>query len=166
MADDIEVFFECVICHGEQERERRSDGSSICAHERCKREYAKRRRDGTNSGDQPPLVEKALAAPPKKCRKIKDVLGVSLCLTSELSSDEKRTGRTFSNDDIQCEVRGGFGDARDKVEDLIPDTRWVKLSDLVDAMDKGQLKKLFTFAGQLKSLLERAEEGHREAQDD
>ena len=62
-------------------------------------------------------------------------------------------------------MRGGFGGARDKAEDLIPDTRWVTLDDLVAAMDKRSLKKLFTFAEQLKGVLEAAEERLREGEE-
>ena len=87
---------------------------------------------------------------------------MSLCLTSEMTGEEKRTGRKNGDDDIQCQVRGGFGVARDKAEDLIPDTRWVKLDELVDAMDRAQLNKLFKFASQLEGLLQRAEERLRE----
>ena len=39
-----------------------------------------------------------------------------------MTSEEKRLGRKNGDDDIQCEVRGGFGGARDKAEDLIPDS--------------------------------------------
>ena len=117
---------DCAVCHGDRRRARRSEGSAICRHEGCKTEYAKRRRDGNA---ELPLAEKLPKAPRHECRKIKDVLGVSLCLTSEMTSEEKRIGRRNGDDDIQCEVRGGFGGVRDKVEDLIPDTRWVKLDD-------------------------------------
>ena len=153
---------ECVVCHGARGRARRSEGSNICLHDGCKREYAKRRRDD-NGGDT--LPQPLAPAPRHTCRKIKDVLGVSLCLTSEMSSEERRVGRNNGDDDIQCEVRGGFGGARDKTEDLIPDTRWVKLDELVDAMTHDQLKKLFTFASQLKGVLERAERSLRESEE-
>jgi len=152
---------DCVVCHGERGRARRSDGSATCLHDGCKRDYAKRRRGSNDDGDNL-LAEKLPKEPRHECRKIKDVLGVSLCLTSGMASEERRIGRKHGDDDIQCEVRGGFGGARDKVEDLIPDTRWVKLVELVDAMDHSQLKKLFTFARQLEGLLERAEENLRE----
>ena len=112
------------------------------------------------------MLQQTPAAPATKCRKIKDVLGVSLCLVSEMSSEERRVGRKNGDDDIHCEVRGGFGSAGDKAEDLIPDTRWVKLDELVDAMDKRALKKLFLFAGQLKGVLEAAEERLREDADE
>jgi hypothetical protein len=91
---------------------------------------------------------------------------VSLCLTSDMTGEDKRIGRKNGDDDIQCQVRGGFGGAHDKVEDLVPDTRWVKLDELVDAMDHAQLKKLFIFARQLEGLLERAEERLREGEDE
>ena len=117
---------DCVVCHGERGRARRSDGSATCLHDGCKRDYAKRRRGSNDDGDNL-LAEKLPKEPRHECRKIKDVLGVSLCLTSGMASEERRIGRKHGDDDIQCEVRGGFGGARDKVEDLIPDTRWVKL---------------------------------------
>ena len=152
---------DCIECHGASGRARRSEGSAICPFDGCKRKYAKRRR-GSNGDGELPLVEMPPKVPRHECRKIKDVLGVSLCLTSEMTSEEKRLGRKNGDDDMQCEVRGGFGGARDKAEDLIPDTRWVKLVDLVDAMDQTQLKKLFMFARQLEGLLQRAEENLRE----
>ena len=164
MADEEEPFTDCVECHGDRGRARRSEGSAICAFEGCKRSYTKRRRGSNNGGDA--LLLPPPPAPRHKCRKIKDVLGVSLCLTSEMSSEEKRIGRKCGDDDIQCEVRGGFGGARDKAEDLIPDTRWVKLDELVEAMDHSQVKKLFTFARQLEGLLQRAEERLREDEDE
>ena len=40
-----------------------------------------------------PVPQQMPVAPPVKCRKIKDVLGASMVLVSELSSDEKRVGR-------------------------------------------------------------------------
>ena len=75
---------------------------------------------------------------------------------------EARIGRKYGDDDIHCEVRGGFGGAHDRAGDLIPDTCWVRLDELVDAFDHSQLKKLFTFAKQLNSVLERAQERLRE----
>jgi len=165
MSDEEDPFVDCVVCHGDRGRARRSDGSAICLFDGCKKEYAKRRRGSNNYGDT--LLAEALPkAPRHECRKIKDVLGVSLCLTSEMSNEEKRIGRKCGDDDIQCEVRGGFGGARDKAEDLIPDTRWVKLDELVVAMDRSQLKKLFIFARQLEGVLERAEERLREDEDE
>ena len=158
-----EVFWDCVVCHGDNGRARRSDGSAICLHDGCKKEYAKRRKGNDGGIALPPPPR---PAPRHECRKIKDVLGVSMCLTSEMSSEEKRIGRNIGDDDIQCEVRGGFGGPRDKAEDLIPDTRWVKLEALVDAMDKAQLKKLFSFAAQLKGVLDHAEKRLREDKDE
>ena len=154
---------DCVECFGANGRARRSDGSATCLHDKCKRDYAKRRRDSSNDGD---ICSPVAKLPRHKCRKIKDVLGVSLCLTSEMTGEEKRIGRKSGDDDIQCQVRGGFGGARDKLEDLIPDTRWVKLDELVDAMDHAQLKKLFTFSRQLEGLLERAEARLREDEEE
>ena len=102
-------------------------------------------------------------AQPAKCRKIKDVLGVSVC-GFDLNADERRVGKEWGYDDIQFQLRGGFGGARDKAEDLMPDTRWVKLDDLVEAMPKRDLKKLFTFAKNLCSVLEAAEQELRESE--
>ena len=66
---------------------------------------------------------------------------------------EARGSQILGDNDISCEVRGGFGNSGDKAEDLIPVTRWINLTDLVAAMDKQQLKKLFTFAGKLHDVL-------------
>ena len=77
-----------------------------------------------------------------------------MCVMSSMSADERRVGRKNGDDDIHIQLRGGFGNSGDAAEDLIPDTRWVKLDDLVEAMEKRELKKLFTFAQQLKGMLE------------
>ena len=69
---------------------------------------------------------------------------------------ERRVGRKYwatMTSLVRCVQRGGFGNSDDKAEDLIPDTRWINLTDLVAAMDKQQLKKLFTFAGKLHDVL-------------
>jgi|TARA_B110000037_G_C16654772_1_gene316045 hypothetical protein len=158
---DEDPFLDCVECHGDNNRERRSDGSATCKHDGCKKAYARKRKAG-GAGDITALPQQASVAPPAKCRKIKDVLGVSMVLVSELSSDERRVGRKCGDNDIHCAVRGGFGNRGDKAEDLIPDTRWVQLTDLVEALDKQQLKKLSAFAGKLQDALKLAEERVRE----
>ena len=91
------------------------------------------------------------------------MLGVSVC-GFDLNADERRVGKEWGYDDIQFQLRGGFGGARDKAEDLMPDTRWVKLDDLVEAMPKRDLKKLFTFSKNLVSVLEAAEQELREGE--
>ena len=113
-ADDEEPFYGCVVCSGEQGRERKAAGAAVCKFDGCAKEYTRRRRAADAAGDTPRRREAPPAAPPAKCRKIKDVLGVSMCLLSEMDADEKRVGRDNGDDDIQCQVRGGFGGARDK----------------------------------------------------
>jgi len=155
--EDEEPFTDCVVCFGQKGRERRSDGAAVCKFDGCSKEYTRRNReragDGISRREAPPP-----SAPPAKCRKIKDVLGVSTCLLAEMDADERRVGRKSSDDDIQIQVRGGFGGTDDKAEDLIPDTRWVQLADLLDALDKKGRKKLHTFAEDLKEMLEDAED--------
>ena len=163
MAERDEVPYEdCVVCGGERGRERRSANSSICKFNACQKELSRRRQEARAAGDVPPVAQR-LPAPPAKCRKIKDVLGVTLC-GLDLDADQRRVGKKSGYDDVQLQVRGGFGGAKDKAEDLMPDTRWVKLDDLVEAMPKRDLKKLFTFAKNLVSVLEAAEQELREGE--
>ena len=114
-------YEDCVVCGGERGRERRSGGSSICKFDGCQKELSRRRKEARAAGDVPPVAERP-PAQPAKCRKIKDVLGVSVC-GFDLNADEKRVGKEWGYDDIQFQLRGGFGGARDKAEDLMPDTR-------------------------------------------
>ena len=114
-------YEDCVVCGGERGRERRSGGSSICKFDGCQKELSRRRKEARAAGDVPPVAERP-PAQPAKCRKIKDVLGVTLC-GLDLDADQRRVGKKSGYDDVQLQMRGGFGGAKDKAEDLMPDTR-------------------------------------------
>ena len=81
---------------------------------------------------------------------------MSTCL--HLDADERRTGRQADDDDIYLQVRGGFGKSADEeVEDLIPDTRWVQLAQLVgNEIDGEALTQLEKLAKALPKLIKAA----------
>ena len=58
-----------------------------------------------------------------------------MCM-DRLSSKERRVGRDREDEHIQYQVRGKFGDDSDEDPDMVPDTRWVKLSELVQKIDE------------------------------
>ena len=71
----------------------------------------------------------------------------------------------FTCDDICCEVRGGFGEDED--DRFMPDTRWLMLSELVQNIDRTELKKLDKFAKKLAKTLETAQaQLEQQARDD
>ena len=148
--DGQPIFFDCVKCHGGKRRSRRSLGSSNCKHESCKG-VRKRGHEDAESTEAPPV-----AAAATSCFKIKSLLGVSTCLN--LDADERRTGRNADDDDIYLQVRGGFGKSADEDEgDLIPDTRWVQLTQLVDnELDADAVAALEKLAKALPKLIKAA----------
>ena len=128
---DEEVFWECVICHGAMGRERRSSGSVNCKHDSCKRALKRKREAGE-------VFEEVEVAEPEKtprtsCFKIREVVGVDLRVTA--GDREKRAGGRLDDARIAFKVRGGFGE--DKDDELIPDTRWIKLPVLVNNIAQG-----------------------------
>ena len=90
-------------------------------------------------------------------------MGVDLCVTA--SPRQMRAGRALDEDNISYKVRGGFGD--DKDDELIPDTRWVALSELVANMGERELSALDKWAAALektaKQLRRRLREQRRES---
>ena len=58
---------------------------------------------------------------------------------------------------IAYQVCGGWGRNKDEhKEDLVPDTRWVDLSELVENMSERNLTALDAFCDELKQGLKRA----------
>ena len=56
-------------------------------------------------------------------------LGVSMC-TEKMTDEESRCGRARSDEEICYQLRGKFGKSSDEdVDDMVPGTRWVKLTD-------------------------------------
>jgi len=106
--------------------------------------------------EQLPVAEQPVAAAPTTCFKVKEVLGMSVCL--QLDPDERRVGRHADDDDYQLQVRGGFGKHEGEDDtDLIPDTRWVSLAELVtNDVDAAALAALETLAKKLPKALKAA----------
>ena len=152
----LPVFDDCVSCGGKQGRSRRSLGSTNCRHEACKG-VRKRRHEEPQAVAAPDV--RAVAT---SCFKVKELLGISVCL--ELDADERRVGREADDDDIALQVRGGFGKgAHEDESDLIPDTRWVQWSELIDnEVDDDALEKLEKLAKTLPKLLKAARKRKRE----
>ena len=158
--DEEEVFYECGVCEGHMGRCRRSTGSSICNHNSC---YTELRRRRVGGGDE---VERTALAPPAKaartsCFKIREILGVDMCVAA--SPRQQRAGCKADDDNISYQVRGGFGE--DKDDELMPETRWVKLSELVYNMDERALASLDKWAGKLQKAAQGARKRVREAQE-
>ena len=153
-AEDAEdVFYGCVECKGANNRGRRSEGSALCKFDGCKRAYSKKRKAGALSFVEAHAATSARA--PTVCYKIKQVVGVSLCLPGDMSGYEKRVGKKMDDNCIAYQVCGGFGE--DRRDEFIPDTRWVKLSELLESgMSEQALKVLDTFAGKLQAQCKEA----------
>ena len=89
-------------------------------------------------------------APPAKaartsCFKVREIVGIDMRVAAD--DRAKRAGCKTDNDNIAYKVRGGFG--ADKDDELIPDTRWIKLSELVYNMDEQALASLDKSIGQV-----------------
>ena len=144
--DDDAVFFGCYICQGENGRERKCDNSPICKHNSCVKEHTRRRKAARSEDGE----RTALAPPPKSartaCFKIRDVVGVDLCV--EASARQRRVGRALDEHNISYKVRGGFGE--DKDDEMLPDTRWVPLSELAANLKEQDLKALDKWAAALE----------------
>jgi hypothetical protein len=151
-----EVFLECYVCKGQRGRERRSRGSPVCKFDGCIKEHARRRKEG-NVDERTALVPPAPAAR-TGCFKVRDVVGIDLCVAA--SDRQRRAGRSLDDDNISYKVRGGFGE--DKDDELIPDTRWVKLSELVANMDDRALAALDRWAASLQKTARDARKRLRE----
>ena len=108
-------------------------GSLRCTSSRCKERQAAERQ-AAKAGRAGSLVAAPSApqAEATSCFVIKKVIGVSMCLET-LDNTERRCGRMTHDDEICYQVRGKFGKSMDEdQDDMEPDTRWVKLSTLVD----------------------------------
>jgi len=167
MSDDEsgDVFWDCHYCSGERGCPRASEGSIRCSAGRCKRQQAAER---AAAKDEPASLLLEASGPaqstaaPRFCFQIKDVVGVSMC-KDRLTSKERRVGRDREDEDIQYQVRGKFGDDSDEdLEDMVPDTRWVKLSELVQKIDEPGCAALDTFAAKLQKAAKVARKRLRE----
>ena len=134
MADDTDddTFYDCVECSGERGRPRRSDGSATCKFDGCKRSYAKKRKLEAVAADAPrsaQLAPTGATAAPTVCYKIKHVLGVAMCLPSDMSGYERRNGKKAAADQLSYLVCGGFGE--DAQDSMIND----RLQNIVDLVE-------------------------------
>jgi len=149
---DEEPFEDCYICHGDNGRGRRSDGSPICKHNSCIKEHRRRRQEATIDEHD----ERSSVAPAKAertaCFKIREILGVDMCVAA--SPRAKRAGCELSATNVAYKVRGGFG--ADKDDELLPDTRWVPMHELVANMDEPALAALDTWANKLQKTAKEA----------
>ena len=157
--EDAEVFMECYYCEGKSGCPRASRGSIRCSAGQCKRKQA-----ADNKAAKAGLTE-ALplagdltqsASLPRYCFNIKEVVGVDIC-SNRLTSKERRVGRARADEDWAYKVRGKFGDDSDEdSDDMVPDTRWVPLSELVEKLDEPACKKLDAFASSLQKAAKEA----------
>ena len=160
-ADEI-IFYDCCICSGKNKRARNGDNGTRCKHDKCKKELTRRNAEKrantlTAAGDSAPVD-----ADPTSCFKIKEVLGVSMCL--KMTKKEKRLGLKYGDDDYYYHVRGKFGgDCDEDMDDMLSDTRWVKLTELVANMDEPELSELDAWAGRLKKAAIAARKRLRES---
>ena len=158
-AEAVDIFYGCHYCSGERECPRASAGSIRCSAGQCKKKQAAERaaaKGGLSDAllQMPQVVEPA--ASPRWCFKIKEVVGVTLC-HERMTAKEKRLGKEKEDEDIGYLVRGKFGDDSDEdSDDMVPDTKWVKLSDLVEKINEAGCKELDAFAGGLQKLAKAA----------
>ena len=87
-----------------------------------------------------------------------------MCL--KMSKTEKRLGCDYGDDDCYYQVRGKYGGSKDEdVDDMISDTRWVQLKELVMNMDESQLSELDRWASQLQKTAKAARKRVRSVQE-
>ena len=150
--EDDDIFYGCVVCSGEKKRRRNGSNGSRCMHNSCKEELTRR-----NKGlrEQAPVGDVVVDSDPTECFKIKEVLGVSMCL--KMTKTEKRLGCDYGDDDCYYQVRGKYGGSKGEDEDdMLSDTRWVPLQQLALNMDESQLSELDKWAGQLQKAAKNA----------
>ena len=155
------IFFDCKICKGSKRRSRNSAASSVCKNDSCSKELTRRRRAAREEGP----AQGSGDDEPTQCYEVEEVIGVSLCQLSAMEPRDRRKGRKFDAYNICCEVRGGFGEDED--DRFMPDTRWLMLTELVQNIDRTELKKLDKFAKKLAKTLETAQaQLEQQARDD
>ena len=87
-----------------------------------------------------------------------------MCL--KMTKTEKRLGCNYADEDCYYHVRGKYGGSRDEdVDDMLSDTRWVKLTELVTNMGESELAELDVWAGQLQKAARAARKRVRRAQE-
>ena len=87
-----------------------------------------------------------------------------MCL--KMSKVNKRLGCDYGDDDCFYQIRGKFGGSKDEdPDDMISDTRWVSLLELVRNMSEPELSQLDTWAGQLQKTAKQARKKLRRLQE-
>ena len=163
MADDGEdIYYDCVICSGARKRPRNGANGSRCMHNSCKTELTRRNSERRAAAQAPAGDATLVDSDPTECFMIKEVLGVSMCL--KMSKTEKRLGCEYGDDDIYYQVRGKYGgSSNEDLDDMISDTRWVQLKELVTNMREPELAELDAWAGQLQKAAKAARKNIRRA---
>ena len=161
MSDDdeeppVDIFYDCKYCSGSRGCGRASAGSVRCSAGQCKKRQAAENAAAKAGFIALEVSEPMRSTAPRFCFKIKEVVGVSTC-SDRLTSKERRIGRAREDEDWSYKVRGKFGDDSDEdSDDMVPDTRWVPLSELVEKLDEPACKKLDTFASSLQKAAKEA----------
>ena len=158
---DEEIFWECAYCEGQHGLPRASANSLRCTASQCKDAHTAARAAARTA--LPVVVPCAPKAEPTRCFKIKEVLGVSMC-TEKMTDEESRCGRARSDEEICYQLRGKFGKSNDEdVDDMVPGTRWVKLTELVENIDEAGCELLDSFAKELAKAAKQARKRLRES---
>ena len=181
--EELEVStWVCEFCKGASGKPRASPGSRRCtsnaaphkcrealaaARTREKEELAtskgvrlKRAREALVEQSQQPGYAAMIAA--KECFSIKEVLGVSFINLEALGEGEQRGGVDPADYSPEYLVRGGFGDDGDGKDALMPGTRWVALSELMENTPSAELALLEAFDAQLAREMAEARRHIRE----
>ena len=163
--EDFPTGWVCEFCNGTSGRPRASPGSRRCTSNalphRCrdalvaarlkeqeelavkKSGRAKRAREALEEQQQRPDFVAFIST--KECFSIKEVMGISFINLEALSEGEQRGGVDAADYSHEYLVRGGFGDAGDEKDALMPGTRWVALLELMENVPLGQLALLEAF---------------------
>ena len=158
-----DIFYDCVICSGAKTRERNGPNGTRCKHNSCKDELTRRNKEMRAALQSPAGDSAVVDQDPTECFRIKEVLGVSMCL--KMSKADKRLGCDYNPSDCYYHVRGKYGGSRNEdVDDMISDTRWVQLTELVRNMSEPQLAELDSWAGQLQKTAKAARKRVRQQQ--
>ena len=151
---DEEVFYECVVCFGARKRGRNGENGTRCKHDSCKKELT-RRNKAKQAAALEPAGDAVVDSDPTSCFKVKEVLGMSMCL--KMTTTEKRLGCDYGDEDCYYHIRGKFGgSSSEDPDDMISDTRWVQLKELVMNMNETQLSELDKWAAQLQKTAQAA----------
>ena len=163
--EDFPDGWVCEFCNGTSGRPRASPGSRRCtsnkapykcrdalaAARQTEKEELAARKSGRAKRVREVLDELQLRPgyaafiSSKECFFIHEVLGVSSVNLEALTEGEQRGGVDPADYCPEYLVRGGFGDAGNEKDALMPGTRWVALLELMDNIPLGQLALLEAF---------------------